>query len=118
MTRTGKLVLGGFLLLLGIGFYGWITQEAPPEVQKEPAQSSQVFVGMEVYSSGLAPIGRVVRVLRDNADAAVGVEIKGNFFARGVRQIAIEQFYLVARYMVVKMHRHEFRALPRIDKKR
>ena len=116
MLKTLKLVVAGSVAIVVLAFliFG-IDNRNVDTRSKEP---DRVFVGMLVYSSGLAPIGKVSKIIRDTTGAIRTVQIRGNASILGIRQITPSMYSIPARYMTVKLHRHEFRALPRIDKKK
>ena len=118
MSPNTKLVLG--LLVVGFAVVGILSLRAP----SEPPQVSQkvvpsvLRVGMEAYSSGNAHLGQVKAIIRDDT-GIVAIHITSNGpLTRGVRRVGASQFYIPAQYVVVRMQRHIFRLLPRIDKKK
>lgn len=112
MSRTIKLMTA--LIALGISVVAYEVLITPPPPTEEVRMPRQAAVGMHVASVGLAPIGSVSEVITDDTGRVTKIRIQGNFWAQGVREITSDQFTVPSGYVVVKMKRHQFRALPRI----
>lgn len=117
MSKNMKLVAGMLLAALAVVVYMALNTEAPTSPGKRV--HGKALVGMPAYSIGLAKLGSVSRIVSNVEGKVVTVQIESHgMLTRGTREVPANQAWVSGQYLQVNMHRHEFRALPRIDIKK